>query len=201
MFLILKAIKEANFKSDTIKVVRIRILTILFAFILFPTSAVVAQNSAAEGITTNEVVSQQCSQSQRYLKETLKPRDLRARVDRLQAYRYIYQRIDIYVERLEKNNQNGAKELRVSVNKLLEKIDEFKNTYETYDTTRELAANFQNCSKTPGQFIKSIDASRIERQKLANLITDINQILEKDINDQLQNLYKEQVKVESNTGN
>jgi hypothetical protein len=180
--------------------VKIRNILLIIAFVFIPASAVLAQESSVpSGAVTAEVVSQQCLFSQDYLKSTLKPRDLRARVDRLQAYRYIYQRLDIYVSRLERNNQPGAKELRASLNDLHTKTEEFKNAYETYDATRELSSKYQGCNKSPDQFLKSIDSTRMARQNVNAKVVELKNLLDLNIKHQLEVLYQQQLET-SKTG-
>lgn len=181
---------------------KIRYLLIVFSIFVISTSVVNAQESSSPGgVVTPDVVSQQCSLSQSYLNRTLKPRDLKSRVDRLQAYRYIFQRLDIYVSRLERNNQSGAKELRANLDDLKNKTEQFKNLYETYDATRELSAKYQECEKSPEQFLKNIDATRVERQNVNAKIIEIQNLLDQTIKKQLENLYQNQLEAEKLAGN
>lgn len=181
-----------------------RLITFAFAVALFASiSAMFSAESRGVEVSDTEKIaltSQQCTYSQEYLKTTLKPRDLRARVDRLQAYRYIYQRLDIFVGRLERNGQSGATDLRPLLNELSEKIDNFKNTYETYDGTREYIATYNNCKNDPGQFLKSVSTAREARQKVHATVDDIELHLEQSIKNQVNVVYQELLLAEERTG-
>lgn len=137
---------------------------------------VLAQDAVTE-MPSADVVSQRCEQSQRYLKDTLKPRDLRARVNRLQAYQYIYQRLDILVVRLEHNRQLGSAELRTQMNEFSKLIDQFKSQYETYDLSREVVSKYKNCRQNPDEFLNKVEIMRTSRQKLNSDINEIQDTL------------------------
>lgn len=150
------------------------IISIILVFT--PIQIVFAQNASTE-MPEIETVAQRCELSQRYLKDTLKPRDLRTRVNRLQAYQYIYQRLDILVVRLEHNHQVGSVELRTQMNEFSKSIDQFKSQYETYDLSREVVSKYKNCRQNPDEFLKKVDLMRQSRQKLNSDIKEIQDIL------------------------
>lgn len=164
------------------------LLTILFS--VAPATPVFAQElGATGGAPSRDSIAQRCTFAQRYLNETLKPRDLKARVDRLQAYRYIYQRLDVFAARLERNNQQGAVEFRQSLDQLHKSTEAFKKDYEQYDATRDIAAKYENCQKQPDEFQEYINATRIAREKVSKDVADIHSLLDVSIMNQLAELH------------
>jgi hypothetical protein len=117
------------------------------------------------GAPTRESIAQRCTYAQRYLNETLKPRDLKARVDRLQAYRYIYQRLDVFAARLERNNQQGAAEFRQSLDQFAKKTEAFKKNYEQYDSTSEILPQSMKIARNAQMNFKSTSTPRELREK------------------------------------
>lgn len=171
---------------------RVKKLTLLFIAVLIvaPSTPMFAQElSTSGGAPTRESIAQRCTYAQRYLNETLKPRDLKARVDRLQAYRYIYQRLDVFAARLERNNQQGAAEFRQSLDQFAKKTEAFKKNYEQYDSTRDLAAKYENCQKRPDEFQEYVNATRIAREKVAKDVADIHTLLDVSVMSQLADLH------------
>ncbi len=175
-------------KQRVILLVSVSIFGLLLAVLTSQSS-----NAQTAGAVDSTVVSQQCGLAQDYFDATLKPRDLRARVDRLQAYRYIFQRLDIYVGRLERNNQPGAAELRTHLNEFSKQTEAFKNSYETYDSTRELAATYKNCSSDPETFLKRVNAARVERQNVHTSVESLDILLNQTIKNQLELLHQDQL--------
>jgi predicted DNA-binding protein YlxM (UPF0122 family) len=168
-----------------VKLPRIPLLIIAAALIVLP-GVVSAQTATVNQQTPAE----RCSLTQSYLRTIQKPRDLRARVDRLQAYRYIYQRLEVFVIRLEKNNQSNAREFRTKLDEFGRATDSFKNDYEQYDQTREALTNIKDCKNSINAFQEKLQTTRIQRQKLYDDVTRIGQILSPEITTQLDTLYE-----------
>ena len=167
-----------------------RLITfILITLIGAPVTPIFAQQLATTGgAPSRESISMRCGYAQRYMNETLKTRDLKARVDRLQAYRYIHQRLDVFASRLERNNQQGAVEFRQSVDQLARKTEVFKKNYEQYDSTRDIASNYENCQKSPDEFLDYVNATRISREAVAKVVSDIHTLLDTSIMRQLNDI-------------
>jgi TolA-binding protein len=119
-----------------------------------------------------------CRISQSFITTTIRPRDLRARVNRLQAYRYIYSRLDTFVQRLEHNEQSYATELRVDLDQLSDKIERFKEDYEVYDQARQNVINQNECSKNFTTFQEKLEIARVNRQQVGTDVAEIESILE-----------------------
>lgn len=167
-------------------------LTALTSLIVlsFGVPRVLAQQGLTEYPDDAPVV-QRCLLAQNYLKNIQKPRDLRARVDRLQAYRYIYQRMNVFVLRLERNDQPEASNLRASLDRLNQSIDEFKTDYETYDSSRELVVKQKNCSDDYSTFSTNIANMREDRAQVNRTVELIESILNPNIATQLDTLYQQ----------
>lgn len=168
--------------------VKLRLLSLLLlasALVVAPT-IVRAQTATIDQQTPGE----RCGLAQSYLKNVQRPRDLRARVDRLQAYRYIYQRVEVFVIRLEKNSQPSAKELRAQLDELQRATDSFKNDYEQYDQSREELANMKDCQKEINQFQAKLQVTRAQRQKVYEDVARVQDILSPEITTQLQTLHE-----------
>lgn len=178
-------------EGDTIAVMK-KLAIILIILVI----GLIVVGTAARAISSSEhisqsMVSQNCQAAQSYLRRVQKPRDLRARVDRLQAYRYIYSRLDIFIERLEHNNQPHATKLRKSAEVLNVTIDSFKNDYETYDQAREAVSNLKDCTQNPNKFIDLLTDARQKRKVVDNDVKAIQTALRTDIANQLNSLYKD----------
>lgn len=104
-----------------------------------------------------------CKVAQQYLKNVQRTNDLRARVDRLQAYQYINQRLDLFVTRLEKNSQPMADQLRSELDNMQEITDDFKRHYEAYDEARDQVVNLEDCSNKVARFQELLLAARDKR--------------------------------------
>lgn len=159
---------------------------ILTGFLVTP--KLFAQDSGNEEASRQAVAS--CRRAQQYINNIQKPRDLRGRVDRLQAYRYIYQRLDGFVIRLERNNQFQAKEMRTSLDSLYKQINVFKDDYETYDEARDKVATFNDCQKNNQQFTDALQLARQKRQIVHDDITSLDATLTPKIKTQLDNLHQ-----------
>lgn len=129
---------------------------------------------------------ERCSLSQSYLKNIQKNRDLHARVDRLQAYQYIYQRMDVFVRRLERNGQPQAVEMRATLDQLTKDLDSFKKHYEEYDQSRESTTAVVNCKNKLPEFQDKLDQARSKRAVLQNDLTEIQKLLDPILKTQLQ---------------
>lgn len=141
--------------------------------------------------STNAVegnVAERCGLAQNYLKNIQRPKDLRARVDRMQAYQYIYQRLDVFTVRLEKNNQPLAEQFRAKLTALDANIDAFKDHYETYDAARESVVTLDSCGQDVGEFQKRLSKARQARQVVHDDIQKIQALYSPDILDQLRQL-------------
>ncbi|MFO0971100.1 MAG: hypothetical protein U0520_01980 [Candidatus Saccharimonadales bacterium] len=150
----------------------------------------VARVSAQE--TEGEAdVPNRCVLAQNYLKNIQKPRDLRGRVDRLQAYRYIYQRMTNFVVRLERNNQPKAADMRANIDRLASLIEQFKNSYEQYDTAREAVVKVKDCRENAETFISALNEARAARAKVAEDIELLQSVLSPNIKTDLENLHQQ----------
>lgn len=154
--------------------------------------ACVPSISRAQTATVDQQTpAQRCVLTQSYLQKIQKPQDLRARVDRLQAYRYIYQRIDVFVIRLEKNNQPNAKEMRTTLDQFNRATDAFKNDYEQYDQSREKLTTMKDCQNSIEKFQQDLQVLRTERAKLYQDILTIQDLLSPGISGQLETLQRD----------
>lgn len=174
-------------ESDTIADVKLRItilsLSSIFA-VFFVTQIVRAQNT----VITEQTPAQRCELTQNYLKNIQRPRDLRARVNRLQAYQYIHQRLEVFVVRLEKNDQPRHKELRSQLNDLKIATESFKNSYEAYDQAREAVANLEECRTNITKFQQNLSQARLARQAVHEDVLKIQNLLTPEIPNQLKEL-------------
>lgn len=155
--------------------------------VIWATVATVALAQSGDVIT--EQTAQRCALAQSYLQEIQKPRDLKARVDRLQAYRYIAERLDVYTRRLEKNGQPGAAELREQVTQLNKNVDDFKNSYESYDQAREVVSKLRDCRTNVAQFQQKLEIARQKRQAVDAAVNTIQAQLDPTIKGQLSTVY------------
>jgi TolA-binding protein len=152
---------------------RILILAVLFGYSLIGSSvSTYAQDQSGDDSAAR------CRISQSFITTTIRPRDLRARVNRLQAYRYIYSRLDTFVQRLEHNDQSYATELRADLNQLSDKIERFKEDYEVYDQARQNVINQNECSKNFTTFQEKLEIARVNRQQVGTDVAEIQSILE-----------------------
>ncbi len=179
-----------------VKSPRLSLFIVIAALVALP-RLVTAQTATVSQQTPAE----RCGLTQSYLKTIQKPRDLRARVDRLQAYRYIYQRLEVFVIRLEKNNQPDARELRAKLDEFGRATDSFKNDYEQYDQTRESLTNLKDCKNSIDQFQAKLQTVRIQRQKVYDDVARIGQILSPEITTQLDTLHEKLLATEKTRAN
>lgn len=129
---------------------------------------------------------ERCLLTQSYLKNIQKNRDLHARVDRLQAYQYIYQRMDVFVRRLERNGQSQAVEMRATLDQLTKQLEVFKKHYEEYDQAREAVANVPDCKNKLPEFQDKLSTARDKRATLQNDLAEIQNLLDPALKTQLQ---------------
>ncbi len=163
----------------------------LLSLILAGVLGVQAQESApVSEPLSDEVLVNNCVRSQNRLKDVTKTLDRRARVDRLQAYRYISGRLDVLVQRLEKNNQPYANELRQKLKNFDTLTEDFKNDYESYDLAREALATLPNCSQNVAEFRAKLSIARTLRAEVASDIAGLNSLLSVDITTELRTLYQ-----------
>ncbi len=169
--------------------VKFRVILLVIALVsVFTVANVSAQESAPQ--TTQEFIAQRCQLTQNYIKDIQKPRDLRARVDRLQAYRYIYQRLDMFTKRLERNKQPEAENLRASLDDFSKNIEQFKISYEQYDAARESLTKVQNCRNNITSFQTKLEDTRTKRQAVNDSVVAIEGILSPTVKGQLATLYQ-----------
>lgn len=155
-----------------------RLATFIIAVTLGLLLAIVAirtQTYAQE--QTDYSLSARCEVAQQKLAGPVRSRDLRTRVDRMQAYLYIHERLDIFTQRLENNNQPSAEQMRALTSELNVLISTFKNDYEVYDQARTAAASLKNCSKVTEDFSASLEFARSTRNKVNEDVTAINTLL------------------------
>lgn len=139
-------------------------------------------------LSAQEAVRFGCEPTQRYLKNIQKPRDLHTRVDRLQAYRYIHQRLDVFARRVERNSQPNAKNLRVNVDRLHDVIEAFRLNYESYDKARDAVVSVKDCAKNSDQFTEKLQKAREEREVVAQDVALLRSIIATNIPEQLKAL-------------
>lgn len=176
-------------ESDTITSVKTRLIITVFmvvSAIIAPT--VLAQEPATQSV--DELIAERCALTQQYLKDIQRPRDLRARVDRLQAYRYIFQRLDVFVKRLEKNQQPQAQELRTALNDFNKNIENFKTSYEQYDVARDTVVSVKNCKTNIADFQQQLAKAREKRQLVAESVIKTEEILKPTVHTQLESLHE-----------
>ncbi len=161
----------------------------LAAFMLVFVPTLFAQEPQTQ--TNEELITERCALAQNYLDTIQKPRDLRTRVDRLQAYLYIYQRFDMFTARLERNTQPGAAQMRTTLNSLNRNIEAFKNNYESYDEAREAVVAEKDCRNNINEFQSKLQTARARRQAVHDTVVRIEKIFEPTITGQLDTLYTE----------
>ena len=167
---------------------RLVVIAIFIAGGLFMVPPLFAQDITSDEAARQTVAS--CQRAQNYLKNIQKPRDLRGRVDRLQAYRYIYQRLNVFVNRLEKNDQYKARELRASLDTFNEQITVFKDNYEVYDKARDEVSQIENCQKNNQQFTAALGSARQKRQLVHEDVLKLDMTLSPQVSTQLDQLYQ-----------
>jgi len=141
-----------------------------------------------------------CRIAQQNLRGTVRDQDIRTRVSRFQAYQFIYKRLDVFVQRLENNNQRGAADLRQEVNQLKQAIDDFKSDYEDYDQARVTVTKLQNCSDNLPEFTSLMQDARQKRRRVNTDVLTIDKILDPSIKNKITDLYNNLLESESSEG-
>lgn len=163
------------------------VLTIIVSLTIFSISIIsVVALSATTSNDSRSVYG--CFSAQNYLKNVQRPKDLRARVDRLQAYQYIGQRLDIFTQRLENNSQPKAQDLRRQLDKLKLEVDDFKVKYENYDEARDQLVSIENCEANTSKFKTLLSSLRLERKRLNQSVKLIDDRLRINMSGQLEDL-------------
>lgn len=161
-------------------------LVTVFSLTLLFHVAVHAQDTPATG----------CEAAQQYLKAAQKPRDVRTRVDRLQSYRYIHQRLDTFTRRVERNNQPNAKNLRANIDRLHDVTEAFRLDYEAYDEAREAVVAVKDCRRNSEEFSSRLETARSARAVVAQDVALLRSIIATNITEQLQ-ITQQQLKNEA----
>lgn len=143
--------------------------------------AVLAQSDGGEG----EDFTVRCVRAQNNLKGPVRERDIRTRVDRLQAYRYIEKRLDIFTQRLEYNNQPGAQGLRTQVQALELATSTFAANYEAYDARRDALAAMPDCGKRPQVFQTQLNDLRHLRATINQDVLNIQNSIDSNVRNEL----------------
>ncbi len=142
--------------------------------------AVLAAGVYAQPQTEQETdfsLSARCLVAQQKLAGPVRERDLRTRVDRMQAYLYVHERLDIFTQRLENNNQPFAAQMRTMTSELNALTTQFKTDYETYDIARTKTSSTKDCSSNTEQFSENLEATRSARKKVNEDVVAINALL------------------------
>lgn len=140
---------------------------------------------ARQNLPASEVVKLQCKQAQTYLENTLRPNDLRGRVNRLQVYEYLYLHLNAIATRLQNNNQSGAQQLGNAVAEYRRAIDAFVKDYETYDNSRDQLASLEDCQKNISDFQKALSDMRENRAVVAKDVIKLRVAMNSGISPQL----------------
>lgn len=160
----------------------------LFAVVIIGVAVFLATPTSETAAATNDEISRYCQQSQNYLRTTIRQRDLRARVDRLQTYRYIAGRLDIFTKRLEQHSQPRAQTMRSLTTQFTRQVDDFKFRYESYDRARDELGEMSNCDQSPHTFNKYLSTARSRLKSVEQSIKNIDNMLTDDIPGDLQTL-------------
>ncbi|MCB9822926.1 hypothetical protein H6800_01470 [Candidatus Nomurabacteria bacterium] len=132
-----------------------------------------------------------CKIAQQNLGASIRSNDLRTRVNRMQAYQYMYQKLDIFVQRLENNGQPGAKDLRAKTDELGTQITKFRDDYEAYDKDRDKVTKIENCTKNSIAFDRALQNARNSRAVVHEDVVNLDEMLSGPIQNSIRNLYTE----------
>lgn len=165
------------------------IASLVVVLIVLTGSGLVAQNYQRDGLELNST--KPCEKAQIYVEKKLRDNDLKGRVNRLQIYEYIYTNADAFVARLENNNQPNARNMRMTLNQLRTKIDQFENRYEEYDQLRDAIQAVGNCDQNSKKFNQSVLEARVARIRLYSLIEEIDNIIYEKFSAGLNEIYDE----------
>lgn len=158
----------------------------ILPFLLLAVLVIVLVKSPVS-IASSEIT--RCKIAQQNLGSSVRSRDLRTRVDRIQAYQYMHQKLDIFVQRLENNDQPGAAELRQQTDSLGKQINKFSDDYETYDKSRSEVSKLVDCDKNSLAFDRALQNARDSRSVLHQDVVDIDDTLNSPIQTSIRNLY------------
>lgn len=160
--------------QKTKKLVPSLLVAMLLAVAIFSMSA----NINAQANTT-------CFNAQSYINNTLRDNDLRSRVDRLQLYEFMYSNLKTLSDRLDTNKQPQAAQMNKLVNRLRNKIDDFKSNYEAYDSARDRVGKLKNCNSNQADFESLLLNAQNKRGVVAKDVTSLHEILAGDALDEL----------------
>ncbi len=132
-----------------------------------------------------------CKLVQQNLDGGIRSNDLRTRVNRMQAYQYMHQKLDIFVQRLENNDQPGAKDLRTKTDDLGMQITKFRDDYETYDKSRDKVTKIEDCSKNTLSFDRALQNARDSRAVVHEDVVNLDDMLSSSVQNSLRDLYTE----------
>lgn len=170
---------------------KVRSILIALVFVLSPIIFVRGVVLAQAGPSETSNYAQQCQVAQGNLNSSVKNHDLRSRVYRVQAYQYIHQRLDIFTQRLENNNQAHAADLRTQTDQLQTDITTLTVDYEAYDSARDAVALLKDCRNNQLQFTKKLADMRTKRQKLNDDVVRIDSLLGTSIHADISDLYNQ----------
>lgn len=131
----------------------------------------------AQGFAQSNAADRRCKNAQSYARTSLRKNDLIARVDRAQAYQYMYERLEQLAQRLEHNKQAGAPPVRKSLTLFSKKIIVFKDAYESYDAARDSFSELADCQNNMKEFTARLQTMRQERKAVNQAVGDINTLL------------------------
>lgn len=160
---------------------------LLALLIAAPLLAVASLSAAAQTSSDYEL---RCERAQSTLRTTVRNRDLRTRVDRLQAYKYIEKNLDALTQRLENNDQPHAEEFGELTTQLIALIGQFTDDYEKYDTARDSVSDITGCRGNFNAFQKNLYDAREKRAKVSAGVTDIRNLLDSGVRNQLSTLLE-----------
>lgn len=156
---------------------------------LFLLGSVFSTNYAQNQKLSDSVVVSRCENAQAYLNKDLREKDLRARVDRVRAYEYVYQELNALTLRLEHNEQYSAQNMRDQMTAFQKNINQLKTSYEEYDSSRDNLARLSDCADNPQKFTELLSIMRRERKTVEQQITVIRNFLATNMSNQLEDTY------------
>lgn len=168
--------------------------------LLFFLGLVLRVNDAQSQQLSESVIVARCENAQAYLNKDLREKDLRARVDRVQAYEYVYQELNMLALRLEHNKQYSAKQMREQMTAFQQKIGQLKVSYEKYDYSRDALAQLPDCTKNPQKFSELLAVMRSERKKVEQQTTTTKTFLVANMSNQLEDTYDNFLKTSASGG-
>lgn len=157
-------------------------------------------NDAQSQQLSESVIVARCENAQAYLNKDLREKDLRARVDRVQAYEYVYQDLNMLALRLERNKQYSAKQMREQMTAFQQKISQLKVSYEKYDYSRDALAQLRDCTKNPQKFNELLTVMRRNRKEVEKQTIAIRTFLLANMSNQLEDTYDNFLKTSASGG-